>query len=98
LVDFREAVARALGFNTSSLSVPEERIHARLQDLVQARRSHSPKASQSDSSVREGADTIGVRYMGSRLASSPLPLPPSEWAPHSSRRDSLPRRRSKARR
>ncbi|XP_059505406.1 coiled-coil domain-containing protein 170-like [Stegostoma tigrinum] len=93
LVDFREFVARALGFDTNSLSVPEERIYARLTDVVQTQRGHNLNASRSDSLLWGSNNSIGVQYVGSR----PTDSSPADWVHRSSHREILPRSCSQAR-
>ncbi|XP_072351227.1 coiled-coil domain-containing protein 170-like [Scyliorhinus torazame] len=73
LVDFREFVTRALGFDTNSMAVPDQRIYHQLKGLVQAQRSLNQRPFYSDSSLQGGSDRIGVRYMGSQPGRSPSP-------------------------
>uniref|UniRef100_UPI00398F1E36 coiled-coil domain-containing protein 170-like n=1 Tax=Pristiophorus japonicus TaxID=55135 RepID=UPI00398F1E36 len=44
LVDFREFVTSALGFDTNSMAIPDDRIYRQLKGLVQAQRCPSPPA------------------------------------------------------
>ncbi|XP_067895926.1 coiled-coil domain-containing protein 170-like [Heterodontus francisci] len=73
LVHFREFVTRALGFDTNSMAVPDERIYLQLKGLVQTQRSRSPTALHSDSLQQGIANGFGVRYVGSWPSHSPPP-------------------------
>ncbi|XP_078090669.1 uncharacterized protein LOC144507351 [Mustelus asterias] len=75
LVDFREFVTRALGFDTNSMAVPDEKVYHQLKGLVEAQRSRSPKLFHSDSSLQGSSDRNGVRYLGSQ----PTHSFPSNW-------------------
>ncbi|XP_069771887.1 coiled-coil domain-containing protein 170-like isoform X2 [Narcine bancroftii] len=81
LVDFREFVTRALGFNTNSMAVPDDKVYLELKAITRGRgtlRTSSPPRSSAD----------GV---GARTKPWPSHSPPHSWGQSRSHPSSLHR-------
>ncbi|XP_072893744.1 coiled-coil domain-containing protein 170-like [Hemitrygon akajei] len=70
LVDFRESVARALGFDTNTMAIPDDKIYLQLKSLTQ------PHSRERRVVSHQRGPTDGL---GGRLALGPSHSPPPSW-------------------
>ncbi|XP_051876224.1 coiled-coil domain-containing protein 170-like [Pristis pectinata] len=83
LVDFRDTVSRALGFDTNTLAVPDDKIYLQLRSITQP---HSRAAPQAQSPLHGPADGFG-----GRVGSWPSCSPPPSWGQSAAPPSSPPR-------